>query len=78
MLVIPDTQSGWSVSFREDYTDDRLPWRQMAQGLHRDEAMSLALLLFLRDKRGHIEILDHTGTSRGYYSPIRPGGSFEF
>jgi hypothetical protein len=65
------------VSFREDFADDNAPWLQMAQGLYREEAVSLATLLFARDKRGHVEILDLTGTSRGYFSPNRPEGSFE-
>jgi len=75
MADIPDKYSGWSVLYREIY--DSSPFRQMAQGLYKGEAITLGKILFERDRLGHVEILDHIATTRGYFSPKRPNGSFE-
>lgn len=67
---------GWSVTYREDYESTE-PFFLIAQGLTKSEATALAQLVFDRDKKGHLEILDHTLTSRGYWSPRRPEGMVE-
>jgi hypothetical protein len=77
-MPIIDTQGGWSVVYREDYANDQLPWFQMGQSLNQNEAVALARLIFDRDKKGHVEIRDRDRTARGYFTPSRPEGFFEF
>lgn len=69
MANIPDKFGGWSVLYRVVASDDSLPFLQMAQGLDKDEAMALGKMLFERDRLGHVEVLDPTATTRGYYKP---------
>lgn len=77
MAKVPDKFGGWSVVYREICDDDSSPFLQMGQGLYKNEALALGKMLFERDKLGHVEILDHTATTRGYYDPRHPGGVLE-
>jgi hypothetical protein len=77
MAKIPDKYGGWSVVYREVADDDSSPFQQMGQGLYKGEAITLGKILFERDRLGHVEILDTTATTRGYFSPKKPNGAFE-
>ena len=77
MASVPDKFGGWSVVYREIHGDPLSPFRQMGQGLYKTEAIALGKMLFERDRLGHVEVLDHTATTRGYFQPAHPDGSLD-
>ena len=68
--------SGWSLAYREDAAGDS-PWLVLAQGLWKNEAVTLGRLVYNRDRRGTVELRDHTGTARGYWNARSPRGSHD-
>lgn len=78
LAPIPNYTDGWSVLYYRDYGAEALSVFQVAQGLHRDEAVEVARMVFHRDPTSMTEILDRTGTARGSFRPQRPDGFLEF